>query len=155
MNWRDAVICEAKTWLNTPYHSGAGLKGIGVDCGWLLIRVYESAGVVPVGDCDPGPYSPEWHLHRNEEKYLMWIQKYCEITESEPLPGDIAVFRFGRCISHGAIVLAWPRIIHAYVGMGVIMSDITESILLHPNGESRLCGIYRPKGVWLDGRNIR
>ena len=31
-----------------------------------------------------------------------------------PGPGDVAVFRFGRTFSHGAIVTDWPRLIHAY-----------------------------------------
>lgn len=144
MTWREKVLQEAESWKRTPYHSGAKLKGIGVDCGQLLIAVYENAGVIPVGECDPGPYSPEWHLHRNEEKYLSWVQKYCQLIEGEALPGDIAVFQFGRTVSHAGIVIEWPRIIHAYVGMGVIVSNINESILQDSKGQSRLRGIYRP-----------
>lgn len=144
--WRDDVIEEAKTWLGTPYHSGARIKGVGVDCGQYLIGAYEAAGVLPIDGCNPGTYSPEWHLHRSEEKYLSWIQKYCNVQTGEPQPGDIAVFRFGRCVSHAGIVLAWPTIIHAYVGLGVILSDYREALLCHKNGESRLAAVYTPKG---------
>ncbi len=31
-------------------------------------------------------------------------------------PGDIVLWKFGRCFSHGAIIVEWPTIIHAYVG---------------------------------------
>jgi cell wall-associated NlpC family hydrolase len=145
MSWRDDAIAEAKTWIKTPYHSGAKLKGVGVDCGQLLIGVYESAGIISRGDCEPGHYAFDWHLHRSEEKYLSWVKKYCDQIDGEPLPGDIAVFQFGRCVSHAGIVLEWPRIIHSYVGMGVIITDINEAILLDKRGQSRMRGIYRPK----------
>lgn len=144
--WREKVITEAKTWLNTPYHSGAKLKGVGTDCGQFLIAVYETTSVITNGDCNPGSYSHEWHLHRSEEKYLNWIKKYCEEINGKPLPGDIAVFKFGRCISHAGIILDWPQIIHAYASRGVVISDVNESILCRKNGDSRLHGLYRPKG---------
>lgn len=143
--WRDKVVAEARSWINTPYHSGARIKDIGVDCGQLLIGVLENAGVIPVGDCEPGQYSPEWHLHRSEEKYLSWVKKYCDITKGEPLPGDIAVFQYGRCVSHAGIVLAWPFIIHAYIDLGVIISDINEALFKDGRGDSRLRGVYTVK----------
>lgn len=144
--WREKVVKEAKSWLNTPYHSGARVKGTGVDCGQFLIGVYEAVGMVKKGECSPGSYSNEWHLHRSEEKYLSWIEKYCEKIDGNPLPGDIAVFKFGRCVSHAGIILEWPRIIHAYVLYGVIISDINEAILCHNNGDSRLYALYTPRG---------
>ncbi|MEA4835374.1 MAG: hydrolase [Anaeromusa sp.] len=146
MNIRESVVAEAKAWLNTPYHSGARLKGVGVDCGQLLIGVYENAGFLQQGECEPGAYAFDWHLHRSEEKYLSWVQKYCDLIDGDPLPGDIAVFQFGRCISHAGIVIAWPVIIHAYVGMGVIMSSVNEALFMEKAGKSRLKGIYRPRG---------
>jgi NlpC/P60 family putative phage cell wall peptidase len=136
------IVSEAKKWLGTPYHSGANIKGVGVDCGWLLIKVYENAGILPPGECDPGYYSPEWHLHRSEEKYLGWVIKYCKPVDS-PKPGDIALFKFGRCVSHGGIFIGGNKIIHAYTGMGVIMSGMNEALLLDKKGESRLHGMYR------------
>ena len=146
MNIRESVIAEAKTWLQTPYHSGARIKGAGVDCGQFLIGVYLNAGVLQQGECEPGGYAFDWHLHRSEEKYLSWVQKYCELIDGDPLPGDIAVFQFGRCVSHAGIVVAWPMIVHSYVGRGVIYSDINEALLCDNSGRSRLRGIYRPRG---------
>lgn len=154
MIWREQVVKEAGTWLGTPYHSGARLKGVGVDCGQLLIAVYEAVGLLPTGDCEPGQYSPEWHLHRSEEKYLNWVKRYCLAT-TQPLPGDIAVFQYGRCISHAGIVVKWPQIIHAYVQLGVLVSKVDEALLADRRGVSRLRGIYRMKGVEQHGRIIR
>jgi cell wall-associated NlpC family hydrolase len=141
---QQAVIAEARTWLKTPYHSGARLKGIGVDCGQFLIGVYENAGIIQPGECNPGYYPHEIHLHRSEERYLEWILKYCDPVEN-PLPADIAMFKFGKSSSHSAIIIEWPQVIHAYVRFGVIASDAGEALLCNDDGSSRLTGFYRPK----------
>lgn len=143
---QQAVIDQAQTWLNTPYHPGARLKGIGVDCGQLLIGVYEGAGIIKPGECEPGYYPREIHLHRSEERYLEWILKYC-VPVDTPRPADIAMFKFGKSSSHSAIIIEWPQIIHAYVRFGVIVSDANESLLCNDDGSSRLTGFYRPKGL--------
>ena len=49
---RQAVVAEALTWLGTPYHHRARVKGAGVDCGQLLAAVFEGAGVLR--HVDPG-----------------------------------------------------------------------------------------------------
>lgn len=137
----------AKTYLNTPYHSGAKIKGVGIDCGQLLIAVHEDAGLLEIGECDPGYYSFEWHLHKHEEIYLTLVKRYCDIVYDDTQPGDIALFKFGKCVSHGGIMIDETKLIHAYVGMGVIISGISESLLCYKNGKSRLYGIYRFRKV--------
>jgi len=87
MSWRDDVVKELLAWERTPYHSEAKIKGVGVDCGQLLIGVFEGAGVIPRGECNPDHYAQDWHLHRSEEKYLSWVKKYCKKTNGKPLPG--------------------------------------------------------------------
>lgn len=150
----DKLIAEAKSWLGTPYHSGAKLKGIGTDCGQLLIAIYENVGLLKPGECNPGYYSPEWHLHRSEEKYLYFVQKFCKKVEEPYQAGDIALFQFGRCISHGAIIISYPKLIHAYIGYGVIESTIDEALLCKRSGKSRLKGVYRWAGFLADTRRI-
>ncbi len=145
MTWQEKVVQEAMTWLKTPYHSGARIKGVGVDCGQILIAVYEAAGVLQPGECNPGDYIPDRHLHRSEEKYLEWINRYCERVDGAPEPGDIAMFHFGRSNSHSAIVIKWPLVLHAYVRLGVILSNVNEALLNDDSGRSRLRGVYRPR----------
>lgn len=144
MKIRQKVINEALSWLGTPYHRSARIKGIGVDCGQFLIGVYEAANVLKPGECNPGYYPHEIHLHRDEEKYLEWVLKYCDPVET-PKPGDIAMFRFGKSSSHSAIVIEWPKVIHSYIRMGVILSDAREALLCYDDGSSRLTGFYRPR----------
>jgi hypothetical protein len=61
------------------------------------------------------------------------MQYACEIPAvgdaDPPQPADIAVFKFGRCFAHGAIVLHWPRLIHAWHSAGVIFADATQGQL--------------------------
>lgn len=80
---------------------------------------------------DTGWYSPEWHLHRGEEVYIDWLQRYCRRlpTGAQPQPGDIALYRYGRLYAHGGIVLEGGRVLHAYVARGVIITAAGEEPL--------------------------
>lgn len=117
---RAAVIASARTWLRTPFHHEARVKGVGVDCAQLLIAVFAEAGLV--AEFTPAHYPHDWHFHQDEERYLAEISSYAHRVDT-PLPGDIALFRFGRCASHAAIVIDWPLCIHAYYGQGVVEVD--------------------------------
>ena len=122
---RRAVVAEAQSWIGTPFHHQGRVKGKrgGVDCLMLLAEVYERAGIS--GHIEPPFYVPDWHLHRDAERYAEGLFAYAREIETAPLPGDIAVFRFGRTFSHGAIVVAWPRLMHAYWLRGVVWGDAT------------------------------
>jgi cell wall-associated NlpC family hydrolase len=129
---RLAVIEEAVGWLRTPYHHMARVKGVGADCLTLLAEVYEKAGVIP--HVEVPFYPPDWNLHRAAERYLDGVMSYAREVPARddavsPQPGDIAVFKFGRCFAHGAIVLQWPRLIHAWHNSGVVYADATQGQL--------------------------
>lgn len=132
------IVDEARTWLGTPYHHQGRIKGVGVDCAMLLAECYHACGLVPY--IDPTPYPPDWHLHRSEERYLSWVEDYADPVET-PAPGDVVLYQFGRCISHGGIVVAWPTIIHAYLGEGCVLADGEKGALA-----GRLAGFWRVRG---------
>lgn len=123
---RQDVVAEALTWLRTPYHHQGRIKGAGVDCAMILCEVYQETGHIPF--IDPRPYPPDWHLNRSEERYLAWIDQYAHEVKN-PLPGDIALFKFGRCVSHGAIVVEWPVIVHSYLHEGVVLASGADDYL--------------------------
>ncbi|MFZ6686580.1 C40 family peptidase [Undibacterium sp. SXout11W] len=134
------IVAEAKTWLQTPYHHHGDVKGAGVDCAMILVEVYHACGLIP--KIDPRPYPPDWHLHRDAERYLGWVEQYADPVET-PEPGDIAVFQFGRCVSHAAIVIDWPLVLHAFrKEREVVLSDVSTS----SDFSERLRGFYRLKG---------
>ena len=106
---RAAVVAEAESWIGTPYHHAARVKGAGCDCLTLLAEVFERAGVI--APIEVPFYPPDWHLHRSAELYMNGVVAHAREIEHSPRTGDIALFRFGRCFAHGAIVTQWPRLI--------------------------------------------
>jgi cell wall-associated NlpC family hydrolase len=126
---RKAVVAEARSWLRTPYVHMGRRKGAGVDCATLLCEVFERARIVPHIELDW--YPPDWYLHRDEERYLAMVARYAgAVVNRSPLPGDIALYKYGRCVSHGAIVLNWPLVIHAWRAAGkVVMADASKAPL--------------------------
>ncbi|MGH6836529.1 MAG: hypothetical protein ACREC9_13535 [Methylocella sp.] len=124
---RIAVVAEARSWLRTPYHPQADVKGAGVDCGMLLVRVFVDTGLVR--PFDPRPYADDWYLHRSEERYLGFIFDRTKEVPA-PQPGDVMVFRYGRCYAHGGIVtsVAPLTIVHAFQpARCVIEEDVTRN----------------------------
>ena len=117
---RTSVVIEARDWLGTPYHHMADIKGVGVDCGMLLIKVFNNVGLIDF--VDPRPYAHDWHMHQDEERYLKIVENLCGemVPNSEwkgergILPGDVLVWSFGRTFSHGGICTKWPYFVHAY-----------------------------------------
>lgn len=124
----ESIVAEARSWLGTPYHHMADIKGVGVDCGMLLVRIFSDLGLC--SDFDPRPYTRDWYMHQDGEVYLSFVQdRSDEITIEEILPGDIVVFRVGRCYSHGAVVTESSplRLLHAVYQYGRVVEDVAES----------------------------
>ena len=164
---RAAVMACARAWLRTPYHHRGRVKGAGVDCAMLLAEVYAEAGLV--APLAIPHYPPDWHLHRDAERYLGVLLDHAveyvpviaspqgeaiqagslrrktprddddrgELPTRPVLPADIVLWRFGRCFSHGAIVVDWPIVIHAYLGRGCMLEDAGKAEWLSRIGEGR------------------
>lgn len=127
------IVDIAMTWLKTPWHHKARVKGAGVDCAQILVAVYAEAGLI--AEFDPGDYPPDWMAHRSEERFLDFILDYSSQIDV-PHPGDVALYTVGRCFSHAAIVVDWPLIIHASNrDREVVLADGTQG--------------------WLAGRGVR
>lgn len=137
---RDLIVALARDWLGTPYHHRARVKGVGVDCATLLIGVFHEAGMIP--DIRP-EYPPDWHLHRDEERYLGWLRQYGdEILVGDSEPGDVLVWRFGRTYSHGAIYVGDGEIIHALRKARCVTAGRVDEADL----ASRPCKAWRVRG---------
>lgn len=141
---RARIVSLARAWIGTPYHPAADIKGVGVDCGMLLVRVFVDVGLVPA--FDPRPYATDWHLHRGEERYLSFVLAACDERDDpqETQPGDILVFRFGRCWSHGGIVSTTAPLclIHAFAAAGCVIED-----QLGANPKLRNPRVFSPRGL--------
>lgn len=123
---RAAVVAAARAWIGTPYHHAADVKGRlgGVDCAMLLVRVYCDLGLVE--PFDPRPYTRDWMLHRSDERYLGFLlARSHEVSATDVKPGDIILFRVGRCYAHGGIVTKPDplTIVHAFSNAGIVIEE--------------------------------
>lgn len=119
---RARVVAEARSWKGTPYHHAADVKGAGCDCAMLLVRVFIDLGFVE--RFDPRPYVKDWHMHRSDEKYLGFLLERAHQVET-PKPGDVILFKIGRCYAHGGIVTN-PEpltIVHAFASANCVLED--------------------------------
>jgi len=119
---REAIMAEARSWIGTPYHKAACVKGAGVDCCTLLWGVYKNCGLIPEGDQIVERYSHDWFSNTDTEKYLFRAMRYAhKVAEGvsyptlKALPGCLALVRSStsKLFNHGGIVMRWPHLIHA------------------------------------------
>lgn len=139
-----AVVAEALSWVNTPYHHAADIKGVGVDCAMLLVRVYASCGLIPA-DTDPRPYASDWNLHQSDQLFLGWLQQYAteQPMQGPARAGDVQVYHYGQCYSHGAICLGDGRMVHAVRKHGQVLLGREDNMQLtsRPVKRFRLQGL--------------
>lgn len=122
------LIEEAESWIDTPYHHQAKLKGIGVDCCNFILAIAENCNIVkPI---ELAPYNLMWHLHARHEMMLELLEKYgckkieVDLTDPETWPiGSILCLRYGRTCSHLALVLPELNIIHAAIDFGKVVKQ--------------------------------
>jgi cell wall-associated NlpC family hydrolase len=131
---RERVVAIARTWERTPYRHMGRVKGAGADCLTLLAEVFQEASLVPKIDIEF--YPKDWMHHRSAERYLEGLLKYTTEIFTTPRPGDILLYKVGRCFSHGAIVIDYPTIIHAQTGVGVLQENAENASWLNIVGEN-------------------
>lgn len=116
---RQAVVAEALTWEKTPYHHMGRMKGVGTDCGMLILQTFENVGLIPPTTIDFYPLDVACHC--GKPMYLEWIKKFSHEVNRELLPGDVLAYQFpGAKVPHHAALVITPEIgIHAYIRRGV------------------------------------
>jgi cell wall-associated NlpC family hydrolase len=122
---RQDVVTEALSWVGTPYHHAAAIKGVGVDCAMLVKQVFEACELIP--SFEVASYVHDWHLNRSEELYLKQVEAYAdEISSDLVLPGDLAVVKFARAFSHGAVCIGGGQVVHAYIHRPVEVGQLKD-----------------------------
>ena len=125
---REALVAEAKTWLGTPFHHAANLKGVGADCGQWLYQLFLDCGVISPSEIQP--YSLSWAVHTDDNRYIDMIERYAlRVADDDTRPGNIIIFKFGRAYSHGALITGWPNIIHIARHDGCCVDDVLNGPL--------------------------
>jgi NlpC/P60 family putative phage cell wall peptidase len=103
----DAIVSAARSWLGTPYHHQAAVKGVGCDCLGLVRGVYEELYGRPAET--PPPYSRDWAEAASAETMLEAAARHLvPIGLREARAGDVVIFRLrpGAMAKHAAILSA-------------------------------------------------
>jgi cell wall-associated NlpC family hydrolase len=114
---REDVVREALSWQLTPFHDCSRVKGAGTDCLNLIIGVYSAVGLIE--PFDPEPYSPQWFQHKDEPRFLQGLERYAHRVEKS-LPGDVAMYCYGRHAAHSAIIVDECTVVHAWKPSGCV-----------------------------------
>ena len=115
------VIEAARSWLGTPYHDQASVKGVGCDCAGLARGIWrELVGNEPAS---PPPYSRDWGEVGTRETFAGFIRPFMIETDTAgAAPGTLLLFRMKRCgpAKHCGVLMDDGTIIHAIERSGVI-----------------------------------
>ena len=121
------IVRAARSWLGTPYHDQASVKGVGCDCLGLIRGVWrEVVGPepMPVPPCsrDWGEAGPVEVLAEAARAAMI------ELPIDEARTGDVVLFRMrqGAIAKHAGILSPNSHFIHAYERTGVIEEPLTE-----------------------------
>lgn len=127
---RARAVVLARTWIGTPYHHQASLKGVGCDCVGLIRGIYRE--LFDAEPETPAPYTRDWAEATGEETLLAAARRHLvAIAPSSALPGDVLVFRYRTyaVAKHAGIVTGEGLMVHAVEG--ALVSEVA------------LCGWWR------------
>ncbi|MBA4782122.1 MAG: C40 family peptidase [Rhizobiales bacterium] len=122
------VIKVARSWLGTPYHDQASLRGVGCDCLGLARGIWRE--VVGPEPFPIPPYSRDWGETGPREVLADGTRRMMpEIVPSDVVPGALVLFRMQpRAIAKHVGILTGPdTFLHAYERLGVIEEPLTLS----------------------------
>ncbi|WP_093360807.1 NlpC/P60 family protein [Tropicimonas isoalkanivorans] len=124
----DRVIAVSRSWLGTPYHDQASVKGAGCDCLGLARGVWRE--VVGPEPFPMPPYSRDWGETGSVEVLAEGARSMMpEIAPAEAGPGALVLFRMRpQAISkHVGILTGSSTFIHSYERLGVIEQPLSPS----------------------------
>ncbi|MEM0935165.1 MAG: NlpC/P60 family protein [Pseudomonadota bacterium] len=122
------IISVSRSWLGTPYHDQASLRGVGCDCLGLARGVWRE--VVGPEPFPIPPYSRDWGETGPREVLADGARSMMiEVLPAEAAPGALILFRMRpRAIAkHVGIVTEPDSFLHSYERLGVIEEPLTQS----------------------------
>jgi cell wall-associated NlpC family hydrolase len=136
------MVSKAREYLGTPFHYGGRLKGVGLDCGGLLIAAAAEFGV---GVEIPSP--PRGAALAVILKALAPCSLPVPLTDLRA--GDVLVFASRLMPGHCGLLTGEGTVIHAYDSPSV--RAVVETPL-DARWRARLVGVFRiaPKPTGLD-----
>jgi hypothetical protein len=129
------------SWVGTPFRHHCAVKGAGADCIHFVVAALVEAGRLPESLLAEIPsYPRDWHLHSDDDRLAagllgrpgLFVAKNINLSidgeavaDAQPVwldDGDVALFQFGMCSSHAAVVCD-EHFYHSVTGSGVIRTS--------------------------------
>jgi NlpC/P60 family putative phage cell wall peptidase len=114
------VIEVARSWLGTPYHDQASVKGVGCDCIGFARGIWrEIVGEEPTA---LPPYSRDWGEVGARETFAEGVRRFLiEIAPATAVPGALLLFRMRRDgpAKHCGVFVDGGMFVHALERRGV------------------------------------
>jgi NlpC/P60 family putative phage cell wall peptidase len=138
------IVAAARSWLGTPYHHQAAVKGAGCDCLGLVRGVYEELYGRPAET--PPPYSRDWAEAASAETMLAAARRHLtEIDPCEARAGDVVIFRLraGAMAKHAGILTCAPGIRPALAHLAVGPEEECASLrMIHAVEGAPVCEVH-------------
>ncbi|MCX5478445.1 NlpC/P60 family protein [Kaistia geumhonensis] len=139
---RAAVLAVARTWVGTPYHHQASLKGVGCDCLGLIRGIWrEIYGSEPEL---PPAYSSDWSEATGRETLLEAARRHLvPISADKAICADVVLFRWRDHLpaKHAGILIGDDRVLHSQEKDGVVAFSLT------PWWRRRIAAAFRFPGL--------
>lgn len=117
------IVMQARTWLDTPFRHQGRIKGVGVDCGGLLLGVGRELGIEVI---EPPAYS----MSPDPAIFPVALARYCDrILIVDRQPGDIGWFSFAGDPRHVGIFTDLG-LIHAWAKPGKVVEHGVDATWL-------------------------
>lgn len=110
MTTRAEFVAEARSWLGTPFHWQASVKGVGADCKGLVVGVARERGLPEARSLYAAMADYGWRVPVGVLK--RGLAETLERTD-DPLAGDVLLLTLGGSPQHLAIH-AGEVVIHTY-----------------------------------------
>jgi NlpC/P60 family putative phage cell wall peptidase len=140
-NKQEQIITTARTWLGTPFHHQARLKGVGCDCLGLVVGVVDELGLKDRNGQSLAGYDEIAYSKEPDGAYL--TQKLTDLLDEvqEPQAGDLALFSVRDNPQHLAILTDYEGtlgMIHAYAPARRVVEHRLDA-----DWNSRLVKVFR------------
>lgn len=96
---RSEIVAEARSWIGTPFHHAACVKGVGVDCINLLIGIGHNLGLAP-----KDYRLPEYRTEPDGRLLPAFEEKMRRVSQDELRPADVVIVAIGDDPQHVGIV---------------------------------------------------
>ena len=142
-NIASIIVAQARTWLGTPFHHQARLKGKGCDCLGLIVGVVDEMGLKDAHGRLLSSYDEITYPKEPDGAYL--IEKLTDLLDEVPIrdarAGDLALFKVRENPQHLAILTDYEGtlgMIHSFAPSRRVVEH-----RLDDDWKSRLLKVYR------------